>query len=450
MNTENKLYNEDYEKCLLGIMLLDNTLIDVIKTKVDKCAFFNAKHHRIYEEIVNQWDRHHCVTILSLTEELQQQYTQVIVDLTTDVASTANWNFYVDKVNAYYLTRKIKDNLVNNLNNITVEGISDIVDNLASESSEYMKIKGNDNKSTKSLCIEITEEVYKASKSNKLWTGMDCGWEKLNELTDGLQTGNLYVLGARPSIGKTAAALSIMKNLCEHEVKCGFISLEMSDKSIIYRLLAMKSGLPSWQIRKGTCMTYKRGIEKFQTACSQVFNYPLNIFDKNIKNEEQIYSCIRYEAKINGVKFFCIDHLGLVKYKNQTAQRYADIGAFTAGLKDLAKELDVSILLLCQCGREAEGKEPTLALLRESGNIEQDADVIMLLHRERDADAKVIPTKLILAKNRDGGLGTVELDFYCECTKFTEHKNNFNDEVEKAPEVIVHKKEVENEAEALF
>lgn len=437
----NEAYNYEYERVLLGMMLIDNPIIDLIKLKVCSSAFYNPKYKKIYEVMINQWTRFHSTDTVSLTTELRTDYTSSVVSLMDEVPSSSNWEFYVDKINCLYRERLAINGMRSILDEVNSENIDDCINKLNTLTTTLVQSKGKQTQTVKDLCIEISSEMEAARKSNQLLLGFNTGWEQLNDITDGFQTQNLYVLGARPSIGKTACAEAIISNLCKNQIPCAFLSLEMSAKSLLYRAISSEAKLPSWQVRKGACLNYRDGVSKFMTATQKIFEYPLTIYDKNIKTDNQIFSTIRYEAVVNKTKVFAIDHLGLVKFSNPTAQRYADIGNFTSGLKDLAKELDVCILLLCQCGRDAEGKKPNMALLRESGNIEQDADVIMFLHREREVNASLIPTELIVEKNRDGKLGTVYLSYLGDYTKFVEDKNKMNDT--KIPEVPVKEKQYE-------
>lgn len=428
-------FNKEHEKALLNIMLMDTTLIDLIKLRVNPDNFQNPKYKLIFKTIIEQWERFHHVDFITLQHELRTDVYKYVLDLMDVVTSTAGWEYYADEIVKNSLVHRIVTDLEVLRGTVNTNNVNDKIGEMSNMVTDYLKLQSNPSKTMQNLVIELTEEVEAAYKNKKELLGYDTGWSELNSITDGFQTQNLYVLGARPSIGKTACAMAILSYICKTKIPSAFISLEMSAKSILYRMVASEAKLPAWQIKKGACFNYKEGTNKFIRAMQTITEYPLNFYDTNIKNENQIYSTIRYEAKVNGTKFFVIDHLGLVKFLNPTAQRYADIGNFTSGLKDLAKELDVCILLLCQCGRAAEGKEPTLAELRESGNIEQDADVIMFLHREREVDAASIPTKLVIAKNRDGRLGTVNLCYLSDYTKFIEDKGVNNDEVGKQPDL---------------
>lgn len=445
-----ELYNEDYEKIILSMLLLDNTLIDVISGRLQKECFFNAKYKYIYENILILWNKDKHVDLLNLVNRLKTIKPAELAELTDTVASTSNWEFYVSKVRSYYLTRKVKTELLTSVENLDVETINKQVSELQVNLANFLHYNGDDGAEVKNLCVEIPEEIQEAFNQKKKYIGYETGFEELDDILDGLQTKYLYVIGARPSIGKTAFALTLIRKLCQKNVPVTLFSLEMSAKACFYRMLSSESKLPSWQLKKGTCLEYQRGITQLTIGLNNLFNYDMNIID-TAYNDEELYSRIRYEAIVKGRKVFVVDHLGLVRSAHQSNQHYLDVGKITASLHALAKELDVCIILLCQLGREAEGKKPNMSLLRESGNIEQDADVIMFLHRERDKDEACIPTEVIVEKHRDGKTGIVNFVFDTDRQDFRVNKNRDTEERGYAPKVPVKVGvEREEEQEALF
>lgn len=434
-------FNNEYEKCILGILLLDNSLIDIISGRLSKESFYDPKCKFIYDKICEQWENDRCVNLLTLSQGVEKIDPVWLSEL-TNVGSTSNWEFYVSKVKELHLARSFKNELGTTLSDLDPDKVNESIANLQSKLTSFMQF-GGDSADMKNLCISVPEEMQEAYKANKKYLGFETGFESLDQKLDGFQTSQLYVIGARPSIGKTAFALTIMRKLCQFNTSVAMFSLEMSAKACFYRMLASESGLPLWQLRKGTCFAYQSGFTKTSNGLSKLFNYDMNIIDTS-STDKALYSRIRYEATIKGKKVFVVDHLGLVQIAKPSAQHYLDVGRITAKLHSMAKELDVCIILLCQMNREAEGKKPNLSLIRESGNIEQDADVIMLLHRERDLEENNIPTDVIIEKNRDGQTGTVHFIFNKETQNFREDKGNGYEE--KAPVVPVAVK-VEKERE---
>lgn len=434
-----KFFNAEYEKVVLGVMLIDNSLIDIIAGRLNKDCFSVAKYKYIYEKIITVWHEKGCANILALSTYLNGKINAIdLAELTDSTPSSSGWEFYVKELINLYTARRMKYELGELTASLNGQNTDDVIAELNSKVAKFMEIGGNESKDTKSLVFKISEQMQEAFKNNAMYLGYDCGYENLNQIVDGFQTKQMYVVGARPSIGKTAFALGLLSGFAKNKIPCSVFSLEMSAESLFYRLISSESKIPSWQIRKGICLHSKESIAKIQSTFQRVFEWPVNIFDTDIDNDSILYSKIRYEAKINGSKVIMIDHLGLIESSQTSGQRYVDVGRITKTLHKMAKELDVCIILLCQVARAAEGKKPTLAELRESGNIEQDADVIMFLHRERDANEKNIPTEVIVEKNRDGRIGTAKFLFQPDMSKFVEDRGQRNNELGEAPDMRVN------------
>ena len=426
---KDNFYNLEYEKVVLACMVMNNDLIDAIKSKLSSECFYNPKSRLLFETIVSQYAEDGCSNLLTLTTKLKNINPAEIASLTDCTTSTENWEFYAQKIKEMYISRKMQKEVSSAIESLNGENASDVISDLNIKLSGYMENEGCNGISAKSLCIDIPEKIYNTYQSLKdgnMLLGYDTGFEQLNEITDGFQTKQLYVIGARPSIGKTAFGMNLVSNFCKKKIPTAVFSLEMTAEKLFYRMTAKESSLQINHIEKGFCLSSKVGIGKFQNAMERIFEYPLNIYDSGIDNDSVLYSKIRYEAKVNGTKVFLIDHLGLIECANSTGQRYIDVGKITKTLHKMVKELNICIILLCQCAREAEGKEPTLALLRESGNIEQDGDVIMFLYRERDMNETNVPTDIIVAKNRDGKIGKANMIFQLPYSRFVEADNEGN------------------------
>lgn len=435
----NKYYNEEYEKIILGILMLDNSLIDIVSGRLHKDCFYNAKNKFIYECILKQWNEKHCVNMLTLGTDNQSLKPAELAELTNLNCSTANWEFFVTEIVNLFTARRMARELKELSETVSGANTSEIIGELNSKIANYMQIGGSTSSNPRDLVFKISDMMQEAMNSPNPYLGYDCGFENLNDILDGFQTKQMVVVGARPSIGKTAFALSLLTNFCKKNIPTSFFSLEMANNQLMFRVLSSETRIPAGMLRKGLCLHSKEAVGKIQNCFRRMFEWPLNLYDTDIDNDSILFSKIRYEAKINGSKIIFIDHLGLIESSNSTGQRYVDVGKITKTLHKMAKELDVCIILLCQCGRAAEGKKPDMSLLRESGNIEQDADVIMFLHRDRDVVEKSIPTEVIVAKNRDGKLGTANMMFIPNFAKFVEDKGNNVDNEERgfAPAVPV-------------
>ena len=432
-------YNEEYERVLIAAMLLDNEIIDSVKSKVSAECFHNPKYRLIFETIINQYVENGCSNTLTLIDKLNKINPVEIAELSNATVSSANWEFYARKIKNLSTTRVMKREINSLFETLDGDNVEEVINEANSKLSSYIGSGDNNGVDAKNMCVDIPEkmlETYKRYKSGQTLLGYDCGYEELNNILDGFQTGTFYIIGARPSIGKTAFGLNLINNLCKNKIPSTIFSLEMSYEKLFYRLSSQVSGIPTRKIEKGLCFATRGGMARFQNAMRTIFEYPLCIYDEGVDVDTVLYSKIRMEAKVKGTKVFLIDHLGLVQSSNTSGNRYVDVGKITATLHKMVKELNVCIILLCQCGREAEGKEPTLSLLRESGNIEQDADVVMLLSRKRDMNEANVPTKVIVAKQRDGSIGEVDMTFQLPFSRFREgDPSDVNNTYEEKPEV---------------
>ena len=264
--------------------------------------------------------------------------------------------------------------------------------------------------------LTLIEERYNKKEA---YTGIPCGIGKLDTMTSGFQNEELIILGARPSIGKTAMALSMMQYITvEKKIPCGFFSLEMSYQMIGQRLLSQEARVPGHKLRSG--MLSMSDFQKLQDAAGRIFKAPLYIVDQPNMQLLDLRAMARRIVVEKGVKIIFIDYIGLIGVVNANAKVFEAQSEVSKSLKALARELKIPIVALCQVARDAEGNEPNLAQLRGSGSIEQDADVVMFLHRERlkDYNEPAQEAKLVVAKQRNGSTGDVPLTFIPAYTKF--------------------------------
>jgi len=255
-------------------------------------------------------------------------------------------------------------------------------------------------------------EIEKLYHSKGL-LGISSGYPTIDGYTGGFIPGEMTVIGARASIGKTAISLNMAERIAKAGTPVGFLSLEMSNKLLTQRLLVGNSGVGLRQIRGG--MLSERDFDKLQTAAEQIYPYPLYMYDYPNARLLDIKLKARRMVRKENVKIVFIDYIGLIK-TDVKVQRWEEVGVITSELKALARELDIPVVVCAQVNRDAEGKAPTLANLRESGNIEQDADVVMFLHRKRESE----DSSLLISKNRNGGTGKINLHYVMERTRFEE------------------------------
>ncbi len=257
---------------------------------------------------------------------------------------------------------------------------------------------------------ETVENDNKKNASRTIITG----FHELDEMMNGFKPSELIILGSRPSIGKTSMALSILHHISvENNIPSAFFSLEMSNTILMQRLLSQDSKITREHLNRGNIN------KNFMHSVGRLNDAPISVVDgSNIKLLElcAISRRLRLEEK---VEVIFIDYIGLIQYENDSMPRHEQISEISRALKQLACELDIPIIALSQITRSSEQTEPSLADLRKSSGIEQDADVIIFIHRERTSTDTIIPinTKLILAKHHNG-VGAINISFVPAFAKF--------------------------------
>lgn len=421
-NTQTKdFYNEDYEQALVACLLKDNSLIDIIQGRITEDAFFTSKYKLLFKTVVSDYIENGVSNILSIKARLPKFNTVQLAELTDCIPSAANWEFYAEKVKQYYIARQLKSTLKAKLDSLTADNTIDTLQDLDSSLTSYMNYE-NGKSTAQDLVPKLLDLMQKNMHNKSPYLGFDTGFSNLSDILDGIQTGKLYTIGARPSVGKSALAVQLASNLCEKGIGVGIFSLEMSALSIATRLAAFKSGIQIPYIQHGWVIKSQINLSKLNVAMDKIYDYNLSIFDSDISDEKELVSRIRVEAK-KGVKVFILDHLGLLPCSNTSLKRHEQVGVITKKLHHIAQELDIAMIVLCQVNRTAEGKPPTLADLKDSGTIEENSDIVMFIHRARATGNEFeIPTDIVVVKNRDGKCGTAKMNFLPNLTKFEEVK----------------------------
>lgn len=414
----------EFEKQLLGCMLIDNSIIDEVSSMIRKEYFLNGQYGRYYEKILQLYTENGSCDILMLSNQFVSKLGSEIVMLTEDIASASNFEYYAKQIKNNYTARFLKQELSNKLSTVTPENISDslyqiddIVNNCMNDTRKALPVDGR----------QMTERTLELLQDRKnhfgTLTGFDTGYDKLNLITDGLQKGNLVAIGARTSLGKSAFSDQLCVNIASKGIKTVNFSLEMIADEIGERRTSYLSNVPIRKLRRGTLSALEIG--RINNSLRNLYDYGENLilYDSDSVSCEfkDIESKIRIHAK-KGAQVFFIDHIGLVDCEEMAgAPEWERIGYITKRLKQLANKLKIVIVIVCQLTRDSEGKEPQLNQVRGSGCIEQDCNTVILIHRERQkAEETEIPTKIKVVKNRGGSCGDIDFIFYPETTKFKE------------------------------
>lgn len=427
-------HSVEAEQAVLGALLLDwKAMADVVSIlKADR--FYSIQNQIIYNALLQLYTSNVTGDTISLINELTKEGkleqaggTSYVASLTDTVPSSANIEYYADMV----LDRAVRRDLIKISSELRASSFelnkdSDLLLDSA-EQKIFSLAEGNettDIHAAKDIMIKEIEIIDARFKSKNQFTGIPSGFGKLDTYTSGFQNSELIIIGARPSIGKTALALSMMQNIAvDKKISCGFFSLEMPYESIGMRLLSQEARVPMSKIRSG--MLKIDDVKRIQDAASRWFEAPLYTVDTPNMRLLELRAMARRMVKNHAVKIIFIDYIGLITTENPTAPVYEQISEVSKSLKALARELEIPIVALCQVARDAEGQEPNLAQLRGSGSIEQDADVVMFIHRDRLKDEQPIQdAKIILAKQRNGATGDIEIAYLPSITRFENKKDD--------------------------
>jgi replicative DNA helicase len=429
----------DAERAVLGSILLDNGALNVILEFIGRDDFFSDSHRVILEKMLGLSEKSRAIDLVTLAEELSKDGllektggAAYLASLTDGVpaGSTAAVTEYARIVKEKSVVRR----LINASNNVIarcLEGADDpetLIDLAQSQVFEIAEQK------VQSGFFGI-KDIVKTSFGNidvlfdrgQRVTGIETGFVDLDNMTSGLQPGELIIIAARPSLGKTALALNIAANAATQRGKIiGLFSLEMSKESLLLRLLCSEARIDSHKLRTG--FSSKEDWAKMTKALGRLAEAPIFIEDTPALSIMQIRAKARRLKAEKGLDLIIVDYLQLVTGHTRFENRTQEVSFISRGLKSIAKELHVPVLALSQLSRAPEerpGHRPQLSDLRESGSIEQDADVVMFIFREdvyrraaEDGEEPDGKTELIIGKQRNGPTGHVPLVFLKPYTRF--------------------------------
>lgn len=426
-------HNDDAEKATLGALILDPEAISVVLRYLRPDDFYRTAHKKIYQGIIDLFNQGETLDLISLTDNLRTaKQLQLcggiayITSLTSEVPTSANVEYYARIVR----DSSVRRTLLRTAHEMISHAFDESVEsrNVIEEAEKRIfEITDSDQRSAYRGAGEIVTEtidaIEKMFRTKDAYTGIPSGYADIDDMTSGFQRSEFIIVGARPSVGKTAFALSMAANIAIHQKRpVGFFTLEMSDMALMQRLVSSEARIDSNRIRKG--LLRPADFHSLTEAAGRIYEAPLFIDDTpNMKLLDLRAQARRMKAREN-IEILFIDYITLVEPESKVqVPRHEQVAEISRSLKALARELEMPIVTLSQVGRQSEGKAPTLADLRESGSIEQDADLVIFLHRDRgerdDGTQKMnVETEVIIAKQRNGPVGMVKLAFLPEFTKF--------------------------------
>jgi len=421
--------NNEAERCLLASMVMDNSIIENVFMSINDGDFGVQANRAIYGAIQSLKTKRVGVDITTIFEELKGSIVSPaeIATLTDIVPSGANWEYHATAVKETSLIRGYFAAIdeARQYDPVGGKDISEQIMQINKTLSMLFESAGTE-KIEKTmyqvmLATEKKIEFYIKNKGNL--TGYKTGFGKLDFYTDGIQH-NLIIIGARPSIGKTALLETLLINIAKlNNVPVGLFEIEMTEEQIGLRAIAGNANINVRQIKSGRINPIDSKETHYRMSETMVELSTLKFYlDDKTSEIHKIAARIRYMARCLGVNVFGIDHLSIVENKNNKKPRHEQMAEVVETLRALKKELGVTIILLAQLTRAAEGEKPTLADLRETGVAEQSAEDVWMLYRDRQAgiDQKIIPTKLMIMKQREGPCGDIDLMFNTEIVKYFE------------------------------
>lgn len=453
-------HNNDAEVALLGAVLLRNKALEEVQNMLVKEDFYSRAHSLIWDGILKLRNKEarETIDLVTLTTALAEEGTLAecggaayIASLTDSVPASSNAPYYAQIIRNLSLKRQLLELSVK-VSDCAFDDTVDVknsIDNLDQQLSKLGNSlsTGNYQESGKFM-FQLIDDIH-AKMSGKLDSGIPSGFPSLDKYIGGFKPSELIILGARPSVGKTAFALSMVHNMAflnPNPVKVGFFSLEMSGQSLMERIISRESSINSMALRNGK-LDNETDAELMR-ASDRLYEKSGNLLIQDTPNIKlmEIKSQARRMVRDQGVRIIFIDYIGLIELDSSSLKpRHEQIAEISRSLKSLARELNIPILCLSQVNREA-GKDrpPMLADLRESGSIEQDADLVMLMDdpsRRLDENNKVAQynqdeapdmndrslnsksnreIKIIIAKQRNGSTGGFNLLFRSNFVSFNE------------------------------
>ncbi len=436
----------ELEETVLGAIMLEKDALIAVLDLLKPESFYKEAHQKIFSAIMKLSQEEKPIDILTVTEELKKAKALdsvggafYITQLTGRVSSAAHIEYHARIIAQKFIQRELI-RISTEIQNRSYDESTDVDDLLDFSETELFNIaEGNIKKEILKINVLIKEainQIEEASKREDNLSGVPSGFTKIDRITSGWQNSDLIIIAARPSMGKTAFVLSMTRNMAvEHNHPVAVFSLEMSSVQLVNRLIVSETKLPSERIRNGKLHDYE--WEQLEIKIKNLVDAPIFIDDTPaISIFELRAKCRRLKLQHN-IGMIIIDYLQLMTGTSETrGNREQEVSTISRSLKAIAKELNVPVIALSQLNRAVETrggtKRPQLSDLRESGAIEQDADMVLFIHRpeyygfyeDEEGNSNIGAAEIIIAKHRNGPVGDVKLKFSSESASFTEFEDD--------------------------
>jgi replicative DNA helicase len=431
------------EQALLGAILIRTDSLYEISDALKSESFYAEKHRIIYEAMVDLQGRREPIDLLTLATKLEERAQldsiggrAYLAELAGMVPSSANAKYYAETVHKKHVLR----NLIHTADQVSELGykedipLEELLDEAESKIYSVTNISsGKGIQNIKEALVEAWARIEKIHEEHDGLRGVPTGFKDLDKMLSGLQKSDLIILAARPSVGKTTLALDIARRAAvDHNVPVGIFSLEMSSQQLIDRMLAAESSVDAWKLRTGK-LSKDHEFAYLREGLDRLSKAPIFINDQAGINIMNMRSAVRRMKSEHNLGLVIVDYLQLMTPVHSTDSMVQQVTEISRSLKGLAKDLDVPVLALSQLSRavEARGGRPRLSDLRDSGSIEQDADVVMFIHREDKANKDKVSDKpgiaeIMVEKHRNGPTGLIELFFDEKHTTFRDLDKSHN------------------------
>jgi replicative DNA helicase len=438
-------HSPEAEQGVLGCVLLSpNECMGecIEKFKGGAEVFYDLRHQTIFNTLAQMYDAREAIDVITLQQRLKDRQLleevggiAYLSGLPDTVPSSANLGYYLDIVQEKYLLRRMIQTCTSVVGRVydfegEVDALMDEVErDILRISESRVQSHTSPIKELVKKAINIIEDFHQRQGG---LTGIGTGFTDLDKMTSGLHGGEMIVIAARPSMGKTSMAMNIAEHVAiDQRLPVGVFSLEMTSESLVLRMLCSRSRVNLRNVREG--FLAERDFPKLTGSAGKLANAPLFIDDSSGLSILQLRAKARRMHQQYGIKLFVIDYLQLLHSTSRRAEnRQQEIADISNGIKSLAKELNIPVIVLSQLNREIErekGRPPRLSDLRESGAIEQDADVVGLLYKPKSGsdddegggttiEEEAVPVNLLIAKQRNGPTGDVNLTFLRSYTRF--------------------------------
>lgn len=427
--------NIEAEKSALGSLMLDHKTIDIVIDILQPDDFYQTKHGIIYEAMSDLYQKKEPIDVLSLSNRLKEKKqldaaggSSYLAELVNSVPTASNAKHYAEIVHKKSVLRDLIESSghISQLGYNEEEEVDVLLDEAEKKIFSIARMSAKHKfVSMKSSVMDAWERFDKLHKSKGELRGIPTGFPELDDLLAGFQKSDLIILAARPSIGKSALALDIARNVaCKYNLPVGIFSLEMSIQSLVDRMIASEARVDSWKLRTGR-LSGDDEFTRIRDALDKLSSAPIFIDDESSVNIMQMRAKARRLQAEHGLGLIIVDYLQLMVPRQKSDNMVQQMTEISRSLKGLAKDLEIPVLAISQLSRAVEARNPPIPKLhdlRDSGSIEQDADVVMFIYREDkykpDTDRKNI-ADILVEKHRNGPTGKVELYFNAEKVSFS-------------------------------